>query len=137
MSLLGSLLRKKSSLQHARRDSEGLASEVHQSMTDTGQTIASLMATANGQLQAGKSDEACELYKQILELDSSNARAYYMLSGIAVKDGDIPSAIELVRRAIVLKPDEPNFHFSLAGVYLARGQMHDALNSYQQALRLR
>lgn len=125
MSLLSRLLQRKSALQSTLKPGDRPAD-----------SVAALIAHGNEQFQAGDFAEACEAYKQVLELEPGNARAYYMLGSVALNDRDVPSGIGLVQRAIELAPTVPDFHFSLAGVYLSQGYMNEALASYREAARL-
>jgi predicted O-linked N-acetylglucosamine transferase (SPINDLY family) len=81
-------------------------------------------------------DEARELFKSVLALDAGNARAFYMLSGVAVRDREIGSAIGLLRRAIELEPTNAKFHFSLGSIFGGHNEPLEAIESYQRAVSL-
>jgi len=138
MTLLARLRNRKAALQTALQTPKRTDSRATQkSASGDADSVAALTATANRHFQTGELIAARELYKRILELDPADARAYYMLSGIAAQDGDLSSAVGLAQRAIGLTPAVPEFHFSLAGVYFSQRDVRKALNSYREALRLR
>ena len=138
MSLLERLLSRKSKLRSTlKAPTAPKSARINQPTSQQEDSVAAITAAANGHFQAGDLIAARDLYVRVLESDPSNARAYYMLSGIAAQDGDLSSAIGLAQRAIALQPAAPEFHFSLAGVHLSRGDLREALSSYQEALRLR
>jgi protein O-GlcNAc transferase len=138
MSLLERLLNRKSKLRGTlRAATTPQATGINQATSQQEGSVLALTAAAGRHFQAGDLATARELYVRILESEPTNARAYYMLSGIAAQDGDLSSAIGLAQRAIALQPAAPEFHFSLAGVHLSRGDLREALGSYQDALRLR
>jgi len=138
MSLLERLRNRKSALRttlEAGVNQNGAVLQLSANRPDDASAM--MMVTANRHFQAGDLTAARELYVQMLEADPSNARAYYMLSGVAAKDGDLSSAVGLIHRAIALQPAVPEFHFSLATLRLSTGSAREALSSYREALRLR
>lgn len=138
MSLLEHLRNRKSKLRTTlNAPATSQATGIKQPTSKQEDSVIALTAAANQRFQEGDLVAARELYVRILEFDPTNARAYYMLSGIAVQDGDLSSAIGLAQRAITLQPATPEFHFSLASVHLSRGDLREALSSYQAALRLK
>jgi protein O-GlcNAc transferase len=139
MSLLARLLNRKSTLESGLKTPPAQHAPVAGRSSGEGQTdsAAAITALANQQFQAGELNSARDLYKRVLELDPANARAYYMLSGLAVQEGDIASAIGLTQRAIALQPGVAEFHFSLGGVYVSVGRVDEAAASYQEASRLK
>jgi protein O-GlcNAc transferase len=138
MGLLERLLNRKSKLRGTlTAATTPRTSWADRSSGEQERSVTVLTAEANRHFQAGDLPTARELYVRILEADPGNARAYYMLSGIAAQDGDASSAIGLAQRAIALQPAVPEFHFSLASVHLSRGDIREALRGYQEALRLR
>jgi protein O-GlcNAc transferase len=138
MSLLERLLKRKSALESTVRPvATPDRSAAERSVGEPPESVDQLMAGANAQFQSGDRNAARELYKRVLELEPSTARAYYMLGGIAVHDGDVASAIGLLERAIALQPVADEFHFSLAGLHLSLGDQEKALRSYLEARRLK
>lgn len=136
MGLLARLLNRKSTLESGL---SGPPQPPPNRSSASGQpdSVAALTTVANRQFEAGELDSARESYQRVLELDPANARTYYMLSGLAMRDGNIASAIGLAQQAIALQPTVAEFHFSVAGVYVSAGRIDEALGCYQEATRLK
>jgi len=108
MGLLERLLNRKSKLRGTlTAATTPRTSWADRSSGEQERSVTVLTAEANRHFQAGDLPTARALYVRILEADPSNARAYYMLSGIAAQDGDASSAIGLAQRAIALQPAVP------------------------------
>jgi predicted O-linked N-acetylglucosamine transferase (SPINDLY family) len=137
MTLLARLLRRKDSLTATlRQDAPAPAPVAPASPAAEPVAEDTLVAEGVRQFQAGDFDAARETFKQALERDPTNARAFYILSGVASHDGDIASAVGLAQRAIALAPASPEFHFSLGTLYAASGERDRAISSYHAALQL-
>ncbi len=72
--------------------------------------------------QAGRLAEAAEIYRQVLEVDPTNADANHLLGAIAFQEGRFDDAIELIAKATAVKPDEPNFNINLGKALLGAGK---------------
>jgi predicted O-linked N-acetylglucosamine transferase (SPINDLY family) len=139
MTLLARLLRRKDSLAatlHQDAPVPAPPAPAAAAVTQPEQADA-LLAEGSRQLQQGDADGARETLKRVLERDPKNARAFYLLSGVATQDGDIASAIGLAQRALSLAPAQPEFHVSLGSLHAASGDRDRAIESYQAALRLK
>jgi tetratricopeptide (TPR) repeat protein len=80
--------------------------------------------------------EAIIHLKNVIELDSNNAFAYYCL-GVAY--GELrqdEKALESYKQAIRLNPDFSHDHVNLGNAYSRLGQYEKALESYKQAIRI-
>lgn len=139
MTLLARLLRRKDALTtnlHQGAPASPPSVEVATTRTAPSEADA-LLVEGSRQFQDGDADAARETFKRVLERDPMNARAFYMLSGVATHDGDIASALGLIKRAIALQPANPEFHFSLGSLHAANGARAEAIASYQAGLRLK
>jgi tetratricopeptide (TPR) repeat protein len=86
--------------------------------------------------QTGQLLSAARLYQQVLAQEEENADALHLLGVLRHQQGDHARAIELIRRAIALRPSVPAFHANLAEAYRASGKFDRAAGSCRMALRL-
>lgn len=93
------------------------------------------LATAIQHHQAGRLQQAEQIYRQILQADPQQPDALYFLGVIAHQNGQNEVATDYLRRAVQIKPDVSAFHNTLATVYLALGELDEAVASCQRALR--
>ena len=77
--------------------------------------------------QAGRLDQAAQIYRQVLAADPSNAKACYLLATLAIAGGALPTAVELLTEAIRLAPREAGFHVTLSEAYQRLGDTTRAL----------
>ena len=76
---------------------------------------------------AGRLPEAEALYRQVLQVDPSNADVFYLLGTIAYQLGNHETAIELMGEALARKPRFPE-------ALSMRGNALQALNRHEEAL---
>jgi predicted O-linked N-acetylglucosamine transferase (SPINDLY family) len=72
-----------------------------------------------------------------LQRHPDHADAIHLLGVVTAKQGRIEPAIDLVRRAIVLKPDWPVAHYHLGNLLQMRELLDLAIESYQRAIALK
>ncbi|HEY3027298.1 MAG TPA: tetratricopeptide repeat protein [Pyrinomonadaceae bacterium] len=82
-------------------------------------------------------DEAIELLKQGLVIDSGAKDLYNALGGAYSDAGRHDEAITMFQRYVDLGPQEPNAHDSLASGYQWAGRYEEAIQEYQRALMLK
>ncbi|QTA91412.1 tetratricopeptide repeat protein [Desulfonema magnum] len=87
--------------------------------------------------QAGRLQEAEEIYKKILETDPDHSGSLHFLGVLSHQTGQNDRAAELIRRAVRIYPDEPYYHFNLGCVFQAQGKFNDAVSCFQNAVRLK
>jgi tetratricopeptide (TPR) repeat protein len=87
--------------------------------------------------QAGQLAQAAQLYQNVLAQEQENAEALHMLGVVHHQQGDNTGAIELMGRAVVLRPNNPVFHANLAEAYRANGQYERAAGCCRTAISLR
>ena len=98
--------------------------------------LAAMLSQGNEDFLAGRTEGARATYNRVLELDPRNARAHYMLSGIAFQTDDAGGAVDFARSAIELEPNNADFHGWLAGVYASYQRMDEAILAYRDATQL-
>jgi len=86
--------------------------------------------------QAGRLNEAEQLYRQILAQQPNHAGALHYLGMVIYRKGQHDAAVDMIRQAIAIMPNWPDAYSNLAGVFQARGQLDQAITAYRQALAL-
>ncbi len=86
--------------------------------------------------QAGRLREAEAIYQQILEADPLHAEALHFMGVLATQTGQPRHGLELISRAIRLRPNESGWHFNLGTIHQALGQLEPAVACFQEAARL-
>ena len=81
--------------------------------------------------------EARQIYEQVLQQDSDNARALFLLGTLAIQDRNYEVAESFIRRAIAADSSDASYHNNLGVVLRECGRLEDALNSYREAIELR
>src|SRR4051812_34831864 len=94
------------------------------------------LSTALGYHQRGLLEPAARIYQVLLDRDPTHADALHLLGVVALQQGHLPRAVELVSRAIALNPGVAAFHGNLAEAYRALGQLEQAVGCCRMALRL-
>jgi tetratricopeptide (TPR) repeat protein len=94
------------------------------------------LATAIEMHEAGRLDAAAPLYEQALARDADDADALHLLGVLKHQRGDHARAVELIGRAVALRPSVAAFHANLAEAYRASGQLDRAEGSCRVALFL-
>jgi predicted O-linked N-acetylglucosamine transferase (SPINDLY family) len=84
--------------------------------------------------QAGRLQEAEQIYRQILAQQPNHGDALHHLGIIAHQVGRIDIAVDLIRRAIALNPNWPEAQNNLGNVLKDGGQLDQAIAAYRQAI---
>ncbi len=95
-----------------------------------------LLKEAMAHHQAGRLQEAEQLYQQILRAEPDHAEALHLLGLVAYRVGDNEKASELIAQAIQRSPRNPLFHFNLGVVRQKQDRFDEAVASYEQAVSL-
>jgi chemotaxis protein methyltransferase CheR len=80
--------------------------------------------------------EARRWCQSALALDNLAAETYQILGLVYQQDGDLGSAISMLKKAIYLERENPLLHFNLAALYQKVGEPHLAQRSLENTLRL-
>lgn len=92
------------------------------------------MAGALTDHQAGRLNEAEQLYQQVLQLDPGHADALHFLGVLSHQQGRDELAVELIGKAIALNGRVPSFHNNIGNALKAQGRLDEAANAYRQAI---
>ena len=104
--------------------------------TDTMPATDSLLQQALALHKAGNLAQADLLYEKILRLDPQHADALH-LSGVAAHQrGEHQRAVEQIRRAVALRPNDSTFHCNLGSALQAIGDLDQACAHLTRALEL-
>lgn len=87
--------------------------------------------------QTGQFGPAARRYQTVLAREQENIDALHLLGVLNHQQGDHLRAVELISRAIALRPSFPVFHVNLAEAYRALGQLERAAGCCRVALGLR
>jgi predicted O-linked N-acetylglucosamine transferase (SPINDLY family) len=99
-------------------------------------TIAEALTQAVEQHQAGRYQQAEQIYRRILQAQPANADALHLLGLLAFQLGQAPVAVDYLRQALALCPEAASFHANLGLVLQAGGQHEEAAACFRQALWL-
>lgn len=87
---------------------------------------------------AGRLDEAQAIYERVLaeapENASENAAVLHMLGVVALQQGRLENALQLIGKALALKPDFAVAHNSAGSVHQRLGRTSEAIESFQTAV---
>jgi protein O-GlcNAc transferase len=100
-------------------------------------TIDQAMQLAIQNHQAGRLAEAEKIYRQVLIRQPNHSGALHLLGMIAAQVGQSDVAIELIRRAIAIRPEVAEYHNDLGNALRDKGQLDEATAAYRHALRLK
>jgi tetratricopeptide (TPR) repeat protein len=84
--------------------------------------------------RAGRLDEASRIYGEILQENPWHADSYNLLGVIWHQKGHSERAVELIRRAIQLTPNQPQYFVNLASALRALGRHGEAIDAARIAL---
>jgi Flp pilus assembly protein TadD len=94
-----------------------------------------LSARGNAAADAGRTEEAAQLYRQALALDPADARTRNNLARALLKAGDEEAALRELREAVKLAPDYALARFNLGMVLARRGQSAEAARFLETVAR--
>ena len=86
--------------------------------------------------RAGRRREAAQRYERILRDNPDEPEAAHMLGVLFHQEGNHDRAIELIGRAVALRPNVARYHANLAEVYRVRGQPDRAAGCCRMAIKL-
>ncbi len=99
-------------------------------------SIQKAIQLANQHYKANQFLEAETLCRKILQIDSKNSVALYLLGLIADKMGQTEEAIHLLKQAILINPMVTAFQGNLGNLLKKQGKLEEAIQCYQQVLCL-
>jgi tetratricopeptide (TPR) repeat protein len=86
--------------------------------------------------KGGRLEQAAALYESLLSEDNANASVLQLLGTLRHQMGDDSAAVELISRALALRPNMPAVHANLAEAYRTAGKLERALGCCRMALKL-
>jgi aspartate beta-hydroxylase len=93
-------------------------------------------AEAQQLLRQGRVDEAERAFRALLEVEPHNVEALNIVGLIALRDDDVPRALELLQRAAARDPAEPMTQHNLGLAREAGGDLDGAIACQQRAVQL-
>ena len=87
--------------------------------------------------EKGELEEAERLYRDVLRKQPRHSKSFYLLGVIAHQAGDDIDALKLVKRAIELSPEKPDFYSGCGEIYFALGDCESAVDYFKKALGLK
>ncbi|WP_019503035.1 tetratricopeptide repeat protein [Pseudanabaena sp. PCC 6802] len=84
--------------------------------------------------QAGRLEEARQLYRKILWQQPHDFNALYLSGTIAYRLGNNRDAIRYLRQTIFLRGDHAEAHKKLGDIFLEQGEPEEAIAAYQNAV---
>jgi tetratricopeptide (TPR) repeat protein len=95
-----------------------------------------VLAAAIEMHRSGQLGPASQLYQRVLAHEAENAEALHLLGVLLHQQGNHARAIELIGRALALRPNSHIFHANIAEAYRALGDFERAAGSCRTALSL-
>ena len=94
------------------------------------------LAAARQAAQAGRSEEAVQLYRAAITASPESPFLYRELGLVEARRGENDAALEHFRRAVQLDPSDAASIGSIAGIIEARGDLAEAMRLYDEALAI-
>ena len=107
-------------------------------MSDSGPSGSArdLLAVAVRHHEAGRLQEAAELYRRALDREPGNVDALHLLGLVTHQRGDAAAGEQLIRRAIALQPNVARFHSNLGKALAEQTRWAEAAAAQRRAVEL-
>ncbi|HEU0118433.1 MAG TPA: tetratricopeptide repeat protein [Alphaproteobacteria bacterium] len=105
-------------------------------MKQNQQTIRSVMEQAMALHQQGNAAKAEAMYREVLKVEPNEPNAWHLLGVAAWQRNDLLMAEENIRKAIRIHGKVSAYYNNLAGVLRQRSANDEALECYEQSLKL-
>ncbi len=99
-------------------------------------TVDEALVQAMAYHKSGDLHAAEQFYRRVLEADTAHVEALYLLGAVCHGLAKPNEAKARLAQAILLRPDHGDAHHHLAVVLAKEGRFDEAIQSFQQALRL-
>lgn len=106
------------------------------SLTRSTAVMDSLLARAFAAHRDGRLADAERDYRAALDADPVHADALHLLGVLRHQQGRNAEAVDLVGRAVALRPEDPALHLNLGNALKALGKLDDAIDRFRNALTL-
>lgn len=107
---------------HATVDCERVQREVNRLFAEFPENERILMSNAVLAVEKKRTDQAQFYLDQLLNQPGAHPEAAVLRSQIALADGNVNLALELLGREIMLSPDRPELREALAAAYFVKGE---------------
>ena len=88
-------------------------------------------------IQEGKVKQAEKIYRELIAKGTSNHNVYGNLAALCAMSGNRNEVVELLNKAIEIKPNFPEAYSNLGSVLKELGNLKAAISSFQQAIKLK
>lgn len=105
-------------------------------MNSQADQLESLLEEGQVLLQKNRLQEAKQVLAKVCHLYPDNPEAWFRLSNVNGRLGDMDAVAECCRRALALKPDHGPAHVNLGNVFFSQGRLEAAAAEYQAALQI-
>jgi tetratricopeptide (TPR) repeat protein len=99
--------------------------------------VPAMLQAALAHHQAGRLVQAEAFYRQILEAEPGHADALHLLGMIALQEGKLDNAVDLIGRAIHANPLNPMCYLNLGIALEDQGKLDAAIDSFRKTLELK
>src|SRR5690348_5484883 len=86
--------------------------------------------------RAGNANDAARLYRQVLAAAPNNAQVLHLLGVALHQQREHAQAVDYLRRAIEIVPNQPQFHADLAMAYVGAGNGGAAIAAMRTVTQL-
>jgi Flp pilus assembly protein TadD len=100
-------------------------------------TIQQALELALQHHRAGRLRDAEQIYEQILSRQPEHSGALHLMGVIARQRGRSDLAVDLIRRAVAVRPNFPEAYSNLGNALNDQGQIDEAIVAYRRAVTLR
>ena len=98
--------------------------------------LANPLSLARRLYEAGRLEQARQLYEQAIEVEPENLEATYLLGMVHRKLGNFDEAARMLTAAAEIDPRNAAAPFALGSVFLQQGRLNDAMARFRRAIKL-
>lgn len=102
----------------------------HRDPLDPSYSLARAIISAQG----GDNEAAREHIKAALSLKNNYTNALFLLTQMAIQEGNVADAISVTEQVVTLEPNNPTRYYQLGILYAANQQFDRAISAYQAAI---
>jgi protein O-GlcNAc transferase len=107
---------------------------MNENSTITEESVGAILEDAVTHHRAGRLEQAAAAYRRILQFQADHTDALHLLGVASYQTGQHDTAIELIQKAIRIKPGRAEFHGNLSDVYRSAGRLEEAVAAAQRAI---
>ncbi len=100
------------------------------------ENVDNLLQRALNQHEAGNLPAAESLYHELLDMQSGQIEAMYLLGILYLQQGNLDLALEYMYKTLLLNPDHATAHGYLGTILKKQGEYKKSLESYKRAIML-